>query len=146
VSIIYNALQKTQKTLSQQPNLPRERKWIDFLLFLIIAILTFVVFFAYYPKIQNYFHKPAVVKKKVVAVVAPPVAPAPKPLVPTEMDYHGKLVLNGIFLSQTEKMALINNKPMHVGDVVEGKKIIDIDYNKVKLQDQSNILILRTIS
>lgn len=143
MSIIYKALEKTQRNLIHKRDNYRERPWLDMVLYAIIICLLLVVGFAYYPKIKKYFHKPIVVQKTIVAA---PVAVAIKNAVPTEIAYQGKLILNGVFMSDQEKIALINNQPMHVGDSVEGKKIISIDLNKVKLQDQSNILILKAIS
>ena len=57
--------------------------------------------------------------------------------------YHGKLVLNGVLLGDQEKIALINNQPYHLGDSIEGMKIVNIELNSITLQDGVRMMVLR---
>lgn len=150
MSIIYNALQKTQRNLGKR-GVTREKRWVDITLLSIIAAMLIVNAVTYYPKLKKHFAKtitvtksaaPLSVKTTNVVAIAPPAHLIAAP--PKEIEYQGKLVLNGVLLSEQEKVALIDNQPMHVGDVVDGKKIISIEMNTVKLADKDNILILRT--
>jgi hypothetical protein len=65
-------------------------------------------------------------------------------MVATEADYKGKLVLNGVLLADQEKIALINNQAYHLGDSIEGMRIINIELNSITLQDGARTMVLRT--
>lgn len=80
------------------------------------------------------------------AATIPSAAPAvpdikPVPLV-NDTVYRTHHILSGVFLSQQERMAIINNQTFHVGDVVDGMKIVRIDLNKVTLQKDTQRLVL----
>ena len=60
-----------------------------------------------------------------------------------ETEYRGKFILNGVFLSDDEKVALINNQSYHVGDTLDGMKIVGIDLNSVKFKLSNQILVLK---
>lgn len=54
-----------------------------------------------------------------------------------------KLRLDGVFLSNREKMAMIDNKAYHLGDEVKGMKLVSITLDKVKLKHKKQTLTLR---
>lgn len=54
------------------------------------------------------------------------------------------LVLNGVLVSDDEKIALINNQSLHTGDSIAGMKVVSIEINKVILQQGSQFIVLRT--
>ena len=56
-----------------------------------------------------------------------------------------KLVLNGVFLSDKEKIALINNRSFRLGDSLAGMKIIAIDTDSIRLLSSDNKVILLRI-
>jgi type II secretory pathway component PulC len=140
VSIIYDALQKTQRHRSvnrdgSQRQVSLKMKIIDKGLMLAIVLLSAVVLYAYHPFILKLFHRSA--KVPLVAVV--PAAPALVYAAPPP-----NLVLNGVLMSDENQTALINNQFFHLGDVVNGMKIVSIELNNVRLQRENEIVVLRT--
>lgn len=86
--------------------------------------------------------QPPVSSPTVASVQSLPV----KPVVLQEtnsLPSNSKLILNGVLISGEEKMALINNQVFHLGDLVEGMKIVSIEMNNVKLQAGKQIVELR---
>lgn len=79
-----------------------------------------------------------------IPAATPAISAATQPQSLAELDYKGNLVLNGVFLSDQDKIAMINNQPYHLGDKVSGLKIISMDMNSVKLSDEKNIFVLRS--
>ncbi len=54
------------------------------------------------------------------------------------------LVLNGVFFSEDEGYALINNQIVKVGDVVDGATVKRIDLNEVELETAGSTIKLST--
>jgi type II secretory pathway component PulC len=54
------------------------------------------------------------------------------------------LVLNGVFFSQDEACALINNRVVKVGDEIEGATVRNIDADKVELEIRGSKITLST--
>jgi hypothetical protein len=52
--------------------------------------------------------------------------------------------LNGVFISDKNSFALINNKSFHLGDMIDGMKIVDLNINYVKLENTQQQVILKT--
>lgn len=184
MSIIYDALQKTQRNLSnkRKANFLHFTKYnfsiIDVLLVILIVLMLGIAVFCYYPMLKERFHhqQTAISKPikqplrpslpKVPVMVQPNIASImPVALKNTGRDpfqmvapshisatlpaanltkLNNKLVLNGVFISELEKIALINNQSYHVGEMVQGFKIISIDMDSVKLSDDKNSFILHT--
>lgn len=151
MSIIYDALTKTQKNIKGQHNktgnkyilLARERNqkfdWLDVTLIMAIIFLSVVISQIYFTKHKQ---KPSIAKSAVNQVAVSQSIPV-VPSMPKEMMYQGPLQLNGIFISDDEKLAFIDHNERHVGDMVEGKRIISIDYSQVKLQEGNNIFVMK---
>lgn len=53
-----------------------------------------------------------------------------------------RLMLDGVFLSDTEKMAMINRRSYHEGDSINGMKVISIAFDQVKLRGNSRSVTL----
>lgn len=160
MSIIYEALRKTQRNREVRNMPTRERMaarnldWLDKALVVFILLLLLVIMFLYLPHIfKHRTVQQAVVTPKPITTVAAPVVQAasvnaevstgtvaPPPEVPNN------LTLNGVLLSSNEKIALINKKTFHVGDNVEGMKLIKIEFDSVELDNQGRIVTLRTSS
>lgn len=129
MSIIYNALKKTEQTQlasneASQENLvakPKARFHIKYLAALCILLMTSL--FGLYLIIPS--------KKPVVVI---------KPIV-----HRISLKLNGVFISQDEKFALINNHEYRVGEIIGDLKIIAIDMNAVTLQRGSKLYVIHTV-
>lgn len=160
MSIIYDALQKTQHNRANKRDkyfqeTGRRIDLLDIALLVIIAALVVVIVTGYYPKLvtKKYISRPLVhpmvrvvppAVKRVVPIVQQPVIHVSVPI-KTEMAYQGKLVLNGVFLSGQEKLALINNQSFRLGDTVDGMKIINIDMNSIKLNNANGTFVMRMI-
>jgi hypothetical protein len=152
VSIIYDALQKTQRNRANNRdslNIKRREAWIDLSIVGIIAVLLIMVTAAYLPRVIKHFKSSA--HPVVQAAAATVVTDADKVIsVTPEQEFtavagkNGNLVLNGVLLSTDDKLAMINNRSFHQGDIIDGMRIIDIELNKVKLQDGERILVLRS--
>jgi len=65
--------------------------------------------------------------------------------IPKKRTYRStELVLNGTSFVDGKKVALINDEIYEIGDIINGKKIIRIDINRVELQDKEGVVALRT--
>lgn len=84
--------------------------------------------------------------KAVSPIITPPVFPAAPQLQRPgneDQDLRNKLNINGVLISGTEKIALINNQSYHVGDIISGMRIIEINLNTIKLQSEHSVVELR---
>ena len=130
MSIIYDALQKTQKKLENKTDVQAEsvpKKNVrqrlirieikSFLMAAFISILFFIIF------IRSITYTPHHATPKMSVTSAKKIAVSRNPL-----------VLNGVFLSTQEKMAFINHQAFHLGDTVEGMRLVKIDLEKVTLK------------
>jgi hypothetical protein len=148
VSIIYEALRKTQRNREVRNMPARERvavrnlDWLDKALVVFIITLLIFILILYWPHLfKQHAQQP-------VATAAVPVqltAPAPT-VVSVAPVTSANLTLNGVLISDNEKLALINKKTYHIGDNVEGMKIISIEINSVELDNNGQIVTLRTAS
>ncbi|MFH0826751.1 MAG: hypothetical protein V1923_02515 [Candidatus Omnitrophota bacterium] len=66
------------------------------------------------------------------------------PFLPAEKKESDALVLNGIFSSQVQAYALINNRICKVGDVVNGATVRYISDDEVTLEDRGRLFKLTT--
>lgn len=55
------------------------------------------------------------------------------------------LILSGTMMTGDKWVALINNEIYEVGETVDGKKIININLDKVEIQDGEKIITLSTL-
>jgi hypothetical protein len=53
------------------------------------------------------------------------------------------VVFDGVFISDSNKIALINKKQMQVGDLLNGMPIVKIDQNHIALQSPEGVLELK---
>jgi len=145
VSIIYEALRKTQRNREVRNMPARERvavrnwDWLDKALVVFILVLLVFIVFLYW---QHMVKRPS--PQQVASVAAPVQVTMPTstvvsaaPVVPAD------LILNGVLLSDNEKLALINKKSFHIGDSVVGMKIISIEIDSVQLDNNGQIVTLR---
>lgn len=154
VSIIYEALQETQVEdespyiLLPQENMTRD-DWIDVGISLVIAFLLAVMMIAHYPQFNNK-SEPIAMKKnsydKPIKAASKAVNTQQiiKPIV--ESAYQLNHVLNGVFVSEEEKVAMVNNRFFSIGDTIDGMKLISIELDKIKLQDNKGIIELRAVT
>lgn len=55
-----------------------------------------------------------------------------------------RLMLEGVFLSENERLAMINHHTYHEGDRVNGMQVMSIAFDQVTLQNKSRSLTLRS--
>lgn len=135
MSIIYEALKKTQNSINAhvKPN-PRIKlkrsKFLPWVLFILFAISLA----AFAGKFIFKNPSPAIIISE--PIVTPPVPPPPPPAVeakPVEKTPPA-LVLNGVFYSQDQAYALINNQIVKKGDVLDGAIVRRITLEAVELE------------
>ena len=170
MSIIYEALKKTQHNREvkrnparkiQRPRFKmrvniRDFDWPDVGLAALIGVLLVVSVSVYTVHFARKLSRHTIVASNhhAVPAIVPAILKAATPAAPTEMPAetmvmgadNTDLVLNGVLLSDEEKLALINNKTFHVGDMVGGMRIVSIDFNSVKLANGGQLMTLRTAS
>ena len=134
MSIIYDALTKVQKSKRSE-----KLSLFDWLLFITILLLSlFIVFYFVSNKEKRSHHNMVTnnttssMQDKKTTIINP-----------TQIDYTGNMIINGIFISGNDKFAIINNQTVHIGDMVENKKIVAIDYNAILLQDSLHIYVIK---
>ena len=146
MSIIYDALKKSQKIrAASKPKIavakrPTNTKQNVLLTLLILTCIFTIIMAATMPSgklmpsltLSKHSAKthPTVMPKKVIA------AKEPVFIVP-------KMRLDGVFLSSTEKLAMIDNKSYHLGDEVKGMQLVSISLDKVKLKHKKQVVTLR---
>lgn len=155
MSIIYDALQKTQKTRDAQAqaaegpasNATAHRMVrLDIVLMAIIVVMLIVEIIMHYPRSHQAVQPPHVAK------AAPVVQPQPQAQTQPPLDaalntaledYRDNHTVNGVFMSEKDKLALIDSKPYHVGDDVDGMTIVAINMNSVKLRNLDRTVVLK---
>jgi hypothetical protein len=138
VSIIYDALQKTQQLRQndqkEQPSMDQPFRHFlknrTMILFALALVLLAVNFTLYLPAIKAYFQPK-------------PVTVLPKPKPPSiAAAYKRTHTLNGVFLSRQETVAMINNSLIHVGDQLDGMTVTAINEHSVKLKNAYEVILL----
>lgn len=134
MSIIHNALSKIQRreALAQQPiQINRNQKLRGKKLGKIITIFLFGLGFIFLgTKLPSYFSS-----------LTP--TPPPRVVVAHVMHTHNlTLQLKGIFLSEEDKIALINNDMLALGDKIDGLQVASIESNRVLLKDKEHTVVL----
>lgn len=129
MSIIHEALKKTESTASQyryryQPHL--SLSWMKVLYGVIVVFLASILL--HHAKSSHQLHS--------IKVAAPTHQKSAKTLAVPHLS------LNGVFISEKIKMAMINNHMYKTGDLVEGMKIISIRYQRVVLADGERKIVL----
>lgn len=158
MSIIYDALKKIEKSNSVTPkaedklNAPSpSKKTKTYLLYILVVCLGAAIANIFF----GFFTKPAKVNKvnkinKVVALPVLPPAMPPKELPPgikkvpdaveaKKQPELSPLVLNGVFFSQSQGYALINNRIVKEGDTVEGAVVKRIGLGEVELEFEGSV-------
>jgi hypothetical protein len=138
VSIIYDALQKTQQARAKEPVLPIKKKWTvnfqrfkrpAYILGLTGALLAVGVAVVYLVQYKWHLFYAAQSHQPMIA----------------EADYRAKHILGGVFVSPTETVAVINTKMVHLGDTLDGMKVASIDTKGVKLQRDQQVIVLSSL-
>jgi len=165
MSIIYDALKKTEKSINTHNTDPQveaalKKKRIknkiktSFLYLLAIGVGLFAgnLFFVSLSKskiLTKAHPEPKSSVKKIAFVSHQPEALSVKPkeaslvenlpiLSSPKKSSHQSFVLNGLFFSQNEGYALINNRVVKVGDSVGGAVVKKIELEEVELEQEGS--------
>jgi len=152
MSIIHDALKKAEKTIdsnskeevspySEEKKIKSNPK-VYLLYFLVICLGLFIgnIFFGLLTNTKKPSAKhlpPAPVQKapeKNLPEPSPVIPPAPE----AKTHPKGNFVLSGVFFSQEEGFALINNRIVKVGDEIRGAVVKEIKLNEVELEVEGN--------
>lgn len=131
MSIIYDALQKTQQTRKQEiltaPIAKTSRLKLKKLVYLSASLLLALIFLQIYHHTQlNPLPIRQIGQQK-------PVAAAPT---------RTKLVLDGVYISESTKLAMINHHMYHIGEQIEGMQIVSINHQSIHLRKGNEIVLL----
>jgi cytoskeletal protein RodZ len=168
MSIIYDALKKVEQAIPKDPVLKTDKKDSKFNLkvFLLYGLVACVGFFIA-NMLFGLFTKPLQNSAKPVTkiqpqvninqgVTSPPASELPKeaPSLAQESNLSSPaeneekpqplLVLNGIFFSENEGYALLNNKIVKKGDVVDGATVVRITLEGVELKFKDSVIKITT--
>jgi hypothetical protein len=142
VSIIYNALQKAQRNRQKATN--TKVQMIRRLEYILLSIIILLAAYDYVPELIKYASsiRPATTITPLKVVEVAIAKPQPAPI--NQANYKNSHVLSGIYLSNEEKIAVINNKFFHLGDSIDGMKLVSIEDNRIVLRNADDALILQT--
>ena len=154
MSIIYDALKKTQDSIQQGSNAnsggqlkPSKLKPGFNLKVLAVYLLTACLGIIIAKFLFDYLKGPVNKPKKSTSVVLKKEKIQPKPS-PTSVSTPRKeskepLILNGIFFSQEEPYALINNQIVKESETIEGATVKRIKVDEVELEKEGSIITLK---
>lgn len=161
MSIINEALKKTGQFIQENEaknrpvakNIHTAKPWLIYILILLAGIfLSKVIFDLISHKSTGHIlitsdqnSKPQDYKLELAAINSKP-ALVTAPIVPLENNTptQPSFVLNGIFLSDNDAYALVNNQIVRENDSVDGAKIIRITVNTVELDSNGKLTSLST--
>lgn len=164
MSIIYDALKKVEGTIHKKPAVkididkeytPKRKNKIYLIYILAVSLGVFIanVSFKALGVLNKYPSKPVSIDVK-IKTQAPVIKTQDNPGLPSPPSLSSpaqirnkplpSLVLNGIFLSENECYALINNRIVEEGDTIEGATVVEITTNEVELDEDGKIIKLST--
>jgi hypothetical protein len=153
LSIIYDALKKLEKNVAGNiaskgnENTPRatgpkksNKQVLVFILIILIALSSFKI-------ASNLFGKPKLKPSAMLATVISHVPLTPPSSVSSEEEpavnlIEPKLILSGLYFQGDEGYALINNRIVKVGDIIQGARVKEIGLDKVALEFDGRIISL----
>lgn len=150
MSIIYDALQKAEKTnstLDKPQKIPLKNK--TYLLYIITGIFGFFAAQLFFNFITSSFQETGIVDKKTAPVIPKVIKPQAGILSLSKSPFASEQTnpqkdknisadfnLTGIVFSQDARYALINNKIVNEGDKIEGATVVNISENEVELKGE----------
>lgn len=151
MSIINEALKKTEerlqsKALQDNSLSPKASKTKTFLFYILILsagiMLGNFIFFLLKNKIQT-VQTPKQDTQTVVQAANPPAEPVlPSESLEKNKPPQANFILNGIFFSNHDSYALINNQIVRENDYIEGAKVSLITVNSVELDSAGKTITL----
>ncbi len=155
MSIINEALKKTEqsihKDLAKETPKVTAKPYIIYALILILGLFLSNFIFAL---ISRKIKATVTVKKnpdsanqsvkKIEAFIPPVSIVTPEPAFKENKTSQANFVLNGIFFSENDSYALVNNKIVRENDTVNGAEVKTITVNTVKLDSNGKNITLAT--
>ena len=140
MSIIYDALKKSQKARAKSQRItvmrmPGNRRTQ---IIATLLLLTGLFVMAVAIKLIATTTKPELAQN-----IQPVKLPAALPAA-VEAASAPRLLLEGVFVSEREKLAMINHHAYHEGDLLNGMQVINISFEQVTLKGKSRSLTLRS--
>jgi len=140
LSIIYDALKKSQKARAKSQRItvmrmPGNRRTQ---IIATLLLLTGLFVMAVAIKLIATTTKPELAQN-----IQPVKLPAALPAA-VEAASAPRLLLEGVFVSEREKLAMINHHAYHEGDLLNGMQVINISFEQVTLKGKSRSLTLRS--
>lgn len=140
MSIIYDALKKSQQVRSSRKTrvavAVKQRITRKNVIIMLLLLTTIFVISATITISGRLINNAKLSENKPIAKPRPPVvaiARAPR------------LMLEGVFLSSTEKLAMINHHTYHEGDTVNGMQVVNIAFDQVTLKNNTHSIQLRSV-
>jgi len=158
MSIIYDALKKVEKSnnpdfkveteKSNKHYSPKTKTYLAYALVVCVGLFIGNIIFGFLTKPAQSLvkNRPSVTKKPIVSrykglaqktlPAAPKVTPHTPPSTSADIKKgpEAPWVLNGVFFSENEGYALINNQIAKEGDVIDGATVKRISLNEVELE------------
>ncbi len=149
MSIINEALKKTERRIqqnnSQPAKLPGPKPFLLYILILLAGIYLSSFIFS---QLGHKLKTAQAPKKTAIAIQQPAVLPflPEQPILAKEEKKapEAAFVLNGIFFSDNDGYALINNQIVRENESVDGAKVTKITANTVELDSQEKLITLST--
>lgn len=145
MSIIYDALKKVEKSnlVELPPGKTDKGDKHNYKAYLLYAAV--IIFGILIANLSFRF----LTKPKLSQAKAAPLPPAVAPIQvqgfkPAQKEHAAPLVLNGIFFSENEGYALVNNQIVKQGDSVAGATVVRITSNEVELMQEGSSVKLST--
>lgn len=156
MSIIYDALKKIEgstlnkgskvqlQKIKDKMSEPRFKTYLIYVIIIFVGLILGNTFFSHLKskKMPQVIKQPAsatIPKEEILPEIIEPKVTIPEKLEKTNFD---SFILNGIFFSQEEGYALINNRIVKVGDTVGGAQIKRIDIDEVELESNGIVFKL----
>jgi type II secretory pathway component PulC len=157
MSIINEALKKTeasiQKNSAKETLLPVKRPGFGSYIFYILILAAGLILINLIFAIMHRKTQPIQVSEPVTVSPTPDMEPqnnqelpavTPPPLPKEQEKQEKKFILNGIFFSDNDGYALVNNRIVRENDLVDGVKVEKITADTVELNNEGNIITLTT--
>lgn len=154
MSIINEALKKAEKSIHAAPPAAKKNTGKRYVFYGAVLVLAVVVETGLFNLVSRSGAPKSAQVEPVTALPIPaqqlmpssaPVPPPPPPSAPPlEKKTTPKLALNGIFFSEDKGYyALINNRIVKKGDIIEGAQVSRIDLDKVEIVSEGQLITLK---
>lgn len=147
MSIIYDSLKKIEKGKIPASTKPKDEVLKNLKLIAFYGIFSLMGALLSIFAFKHFFGNPSGPKKTRYASKAKAAVPAPLKDVhraTPALKMAAPLALNGIFFSENEGYALINNQIVQEGDEVEGAYVQKISEDEVELKNNAGLVKLTT--